>query len=118
MKLDHVNIKTTPELMERCREFYCDILGLEEGPRPAFGDPGHWLYAGEEAIVHLMLGDRTGKGAVDHFALRVDDLAPYIERLQKAGVEYKASTVPGNGLRQLFCLDPAGSGVELNCPQQ
>ena len=117
MKLDHVNIKTTPELMERCREFYCDILGLEEGPRPAFGDPGHWLYAGGLAIVHLMLGDRTGKCAVDHFALRVDDLTPYIERLESAGIEHRVSNVPGGALRQLFCLDPAGSGVELNCTQ-
>lgn len=117
MKLDHVNIKTTPELMERCREFYCDVLGLEEGPRPAFGDPGHWLYAKGMAIVHLTTGGGAGKGPVDHFALSVDELAPFMRRLENAGIEYKTSTVPGADLRQLFCHDPAGSGVELNCRQ-
>src|SRR5262245_55076162 len=31
---------------DQTRSFYVEILGLTEGPRPALGFPGAWLYAG------------------------------------------------------------------------
>ena len=51
--IDHVNIAT--ENLEKTRDFFVDALGLEDGPRPDFGVPGHWLYADGRAIVHLQL---------------------------------------------------------------
>jgi len=117
MHIDHVNIKATAELLEKVRDFHCQILGLETGPRPAFGDRGYWLYAGDQALIHLTecSADRaTGsQGAFDHFALRVPELSPFIRRLQDADVEYHESLVPGTGLRQVFFRDPAGARVEI-----
>ena len=120
MHIDHVNIKATAGLLEQVREFYCQVLGLETGPRPPFGDRGYWLYHGEQALIHLttVANDRASDspGAFDHFALRVPDLSPFIQRLQDAGVEYKDALVPGTGLRQVFFRDPAGARVEIQGP--
>ena len=50
--IDHVNIAT--EKLQETRDFFVEVLGLEEGWRPeAFGFQGHWLYAGGRPIVHL-----------------------------------------------------------------
>ena len=40
--LDHINI-ATPRLAES-RDFYVEVLGLQEGPRPPFEFDGYWLY--------------------------------------------------------------------------
>ena len=39
--------------LERTKNFYCDVLGLELAERPDFGFPGYWLKIGEEICVHL-----------------------------------------------------------------
>jgi catechol 2,3-dioxygenase-like lactoylglutathione lyase family enzyme len=119
MHLDHVNIKAEPGLLEKVRDFYCSVLGLETGPRPAFRERGYWLYSEDQAIIHLSEHTRerdlSADSAFDHFALRVPDLAPVIQRLQEAGVEYHQSLVPGTNLRQVFFRDPAGAKVEVQC---
>lgn len=121
MHIDHVNIKATAGLLEKIRDFYCLVLGLEAGPRPAFGERGYWLYAGDKAIIHLSECSEgrapATQGAFDHFALRVPELSPFIQRLQDAGIEYHESLVPGTGLRQVFFRDPADNKVEVQGPE-
>ena len=50
--LQHYTIE--PSDLERTRNFYCDVLGLENGYRPPLDFPGYWLYSGGVATVHLM----------------------------------------------------------------
>ena len=50
--LQHYTIE--PQDLEKTREFYCDVLGLENGERPPLDFPGYWLYSGGQATVHLM----------------------------------------------------------------
>lgn len=120
MNIDHVNIKAKAGLLERVRDFYCSILALTEGPRPAFRKHGYWLYSGNQAIIHLIesdgLHEEGNQGAIDHFALRVNDLSPFLARLEESGTQYRTSLVEDIGLRQVFFKDPAGSGVEISCP--
>ena len=120
MHIDHINIKAAPALLVKVRDFYCQVLGLNEGFRPAFRDIGYWLYAGELAIIHLSenIGHGTGEnnGAFDHFAIRVTDLSPIVAGLDKTGVEYTSAYVADIGVSQLFFKDPAGTGVEVQCP--
>ena len=74
--IDHVNI-ATPDL-KTTRDFFVDVLGLEEGARPDFGLPGYWLYAGGRAIVHLQLANGrvvpSQQSALNHSAFEVADL--------------------------------------------
>jgi catechol 2,3-dioxygenase-like lactoylglutathione lyase family enzyme len=118
--LDHINI-TTARLAET-RAFFVAVLGLEEGPRPDFGVPGHWLYLGDRPVVHLVgVEDQrlpTREASLDHFAFRIDDFSDAQARLEAAGLEYQAMDVPGTTTRQIFVLDPNGVRIELNCPGQ
>ena len=119
MHIDHINISAPAELLEKVRNFYCDVLDLTEGSRPKFSSNGYWLYSEGEAIVHLSeSSDRNGgekQGYFDHFALQTAELLFIIERLNEYGVEYRKVHLPEIGLSQLFFKDPVGTGVEVQC---
>ncbi|WP_332769858.1 VOC family protein [Phenylobacterium sp.] len=114
--IDHINI-STPRLAET-RDFFMSVLGLTEGFRPDFGVPGHWLYAGDRAIVHLVGTTESTTpskgGALDHFAFQISDYDAMVATLDKHGVSYAPLDVPGTAIRQLFIRDPNGVQVELN----
>lgn len=124
--LQHFTIE--PSDLERTKNFYCDVLGLEDGDRPPLGFPGYWLYSGGVATVHL-LGERKPRegivvrgtekkfddtGRFDHIAFAATDLAGVRARLQKHNVKYREQIVPRTGAGQIFLYDPDGVGVELN----
>jgi AraC family transcriptional regulator len=50
--VDHATI--VAEDLESARRFLCAIVGLSEGPRPAFSVAGHWLYAQGQPVIHLI----------------------------------------------------------------
>ena len=126
--LNHFNIMAPAALMAEVRDFYVDVVGLQEGYRPDFGFPGHWLYAGEIAVLHLMDGDAIGgasggasgvpaspgTGHLDHIAFTATDLEATEARLAELGMEFRKSEFPDFNLAQLFLRDPVGLGVELN----
>ena len=122
MHIDHVNIKATAVLLEKVRNFYCHVLGLAEGFRPAFRDNGYWLYAGDTAIIHLSeVHDSpvSSRGTTfDHFAIRVMDLSGVIAKLDEIDVAYSRHDLQDAGLIQLFFEDPAGNRVEVQCPDE
>lgn len=118
--LSHFNVRAPEGLLERVRDFYADVLGLSVGHRPGFRSKGFWLYAGAEPIVHLLAsgdadgGDPHARSAFDHVAFSCEGLREFVERLERAGVEYEADEVASLGQVQLFLRDPAGVGLELN----
>ncbi|HEX5420719.1 MAG TPA: VOC family protein [Gammaproteobacteria bacterium] len=122
--LHHVNIRVPAEEVLRLRDFYCEVVGLKEGPRPPFRAPGIWLYADDQAVVHLSetradesmppLPER--RSALNHVALRCTGLEDFVARLESAQIEYRLSEVPLTAERQLFFRDPSGVGVELIFP--
>ncbi len=118
MKLDHINIAAPADLLGEVRNFYCDILGLEEGPRPDFDFHGYWLYGEGKPIIHLMESDRhyahERQPYLDHVAFQVEDLQGYVQRLEQAGIEYKLNYVSDFNISQVFCKDPCGNGIEAN----
>jgi catechol 2,3-dioxygenase-like lactoylglutathione lyase family enzyme len=94
-------------------EFYRDVLGMTQLPRPDFG-PGFWLDAGGQQV-HLMEAEGDPPVA-NHFAIRVDDLASAVADLRAKGVEvHPIDHVPGAG-HQAFLHDPSGNFIELNQP--
>jgi catechol 2,3-dioxygenase-like lactoylglutathione lyase family enzyme len=116
--------------IDRTRDFYRDVLGLEQGGRPPLEFPGYWLYAQGVPCVHV--GDREsynlharelgltpsegshGSGVVDHVAFNAGDYDEVTARLERHGVEAVKNTVPGIGMRQLFISDPNGVRIEIN----
>jgi hypothetical protein len=56
----------------------------------------------------------SGTGVVDHVAFRATGLLDMIANLKNKGVDFKERRVNGQGLYQLFLLDPNGVKIELN----
>lgn len=135
-KLAHFSVRTAA--LEASRQFYCNVLGFQEGFRPPFNFPGIWLYQGGDetdyGVVHLVgvdnndadglngyLGNKAqgslhGSAAVDHLAFLATDLLDMRRRLRDAHLEYRERTVPSLGLHQVFVEDPSGITIELNFP--
>lgn len=129
-RLDHFSIRTTK--MQETRDFFVDVLGLEDGKRPAFDFPGHWLYCGERAVIHLIghdpdnkalahaVGEKSaeelvGSGSVDHVAFTISDAAGMAERFKKLNIPFKERDIADMNLKQIFVDDPNGVTIELNC---
>jgi len=120
--LNHYNLRASRELLVRLRDWYRDVVGLEEGDRPPLNHYGFWLYGGGSPILHLSesrAGESNpapGSGTFDHVSFTCSDAPATRARLEALGVPYRAAEVPTTRQRQLFLRDPAGNGVELNFP--
>jgi len=98
-------------------EFYRDLLGLTEGPRPPLTFPGAWLYAGGEAILHVVGGrerDELKPGVIDHMAFSATDLSDTLALLASRDIAHTCRRLPGAGTWQVFFHDPNGARVELD----
>lgn len=117
--IDHYTVLTND--LDATKRFYCDLLGLKDGPRPPFNFPGAWLYAGSRPVVHVVAGQpfsaENGTGGVDHVAFTAEgDPDAMIKRLEEKGLKPSSRVVPASRIRQVFCRDPSGVQVELNYP--
>jgi catechol 2,3-dioxygenase-like lactoylglutathione lyase family enzyme len=50
-EIEHVLVLSDD--IERTREFYCRVVGLQVGERPALEFPGYWLFAGATPCLHV-----------------------------------------------------------------
>ncbi|MDE2431200.1 MAG: VOC family protein [Burkholderiales bacterium] len=122
--LSHYNLRADRDMMAQLRDFYCEYVGLRLGARPPLNTFGYWLYAGDEAVLHLS-EIRPGeerqsaqKTAFDHVAFVCENMNGMLARLQAGGIAFRLSDVPAMATlprqRQIFFNDPAGNGIELN----
>ncbi len=113
--MNHFTILTDD--VPRTVRFYADLLGLEDGPRPAFAFPGAWLYAGGSPILHV-IGERPKSelraGVIDHMAFTASGLAATVSKLKERSIDYDLRRLVGRGQWQLFFFDPNGARVELD----
>jgi len=133
MPLSHIeHYLVSADDMDRTRDWYRDVLGMQEGPHPDFGFPVHWMYLDGKDVVHIGRNARdsggnqkaylgrlaqnsgAGTGAIDHIAFRARGLAATMAHLRHHGVEFSERRANGQALYQLFLYDPNGIKVELN----
>jgi len=119
--LDHVNIRT--QQLAELRRFYCNVLGLAEGPRPNFSFGGAWLYCQGKPVVHLVevatdeqIASPTPNDAVQHFAFAGEDLAPFLERLRAHQVPFRVGKLYDFELCQVNIRDPDGNPMHIDFP--
>jgi catechol 2,3-dioxygenase-like lactoylglutathione lyase family enzyme len=119
VQLDHVNLRTAN--VTRMTEFYCEVLGLRVGPRPAFSFGGAWLYCADRAVVHLVevaqQPSPTGELRLEHFAFTAEDYETLSRKLDGAGIEYRSSQLFGTETRQLNLRDPDGNRIHIDFPR-
>jgi catechol 2,3-dioxygenase-like lactoylglutathione lyase family enzyme len=106
--------------------FYTAQLGfkLEMHPAPAFA----MLSRGELRLVLSAPNAAAGGGAAmpdgsmpapggwNRFAIEVEDLATFVERLRAAGARFRNDIVTGIGGKQILLEDPSGNPIELFQP--
>jgi catechol 2,3-dioxygenase-like lactoylglutathione lyase family enzyme len=121
--LDHVTLVVKD--LERSKEFYVGVLGMEPLERPRFSFDGSWFRAGKTEI-HLIrehgesgpagihVPDHLASSRTHHFAFEVEDTYAAAEYLRRR----KIPIVDGpkarpDGAVQVFATDPDGHVVEL-----
>jgi catechol 2,3-dioxygenase-like lactoylglutathione lyase family enzyme len=113
--MNHFTVLTAD--LEACKAFYVELLGLREGFRPPLGFPGVWLYAGGQAVLHVIAGrplPPDPHGVLDHMAFTATDLRATVAKLQARKITYDLRRQAQSGTWQLFCFDPNGARVELD----
>ena len=103
--------------LDRTRAFYCDMLGLRNGPRPGFAFPGAWLYSGDTPVLHVIAGrvlPDVPAGVIDHMAFTGRDLLATVAALQQRAIHFDLGRIIGDGTWQLFFHDPDGALVEID----
>jgi catechol 2,3-dioxygenase-like lactoylglutathione lyase family enzyme len=128
--LNHIFVRATD--LARTRQFYVDVLGLTEMPRPPFPFPGHWLGTHGQVQVHIgpsQIANRSRyylgtpddaadnqTGTIDHVAFVAESPQAFIDRFAQQGLAFRARSLKDMDLYQLFVKDPNGVMIELNFP--
>jgi len=116
--LDHYNVSTRK--LKETVQFYEDVLGFTNGPRPPFSFPGAWLYSAGHPVLHLndISGtdreQRADSGVIDHVAFGSRGFEAMKRQLTAKGISYRANQVPNSTRWQLFLRDPNNVEIELN----
>ncbi len=120
---DHITIIVND--LSKTRNFYVDLLGMNECPRPAFDFDGAWFEI-DTVQIHATVasdlaglsgwGDRQVKSISrgHHFAFEIDDVVAAHQKVVSLGIEIGdgPKTRP-DGILQLYIYDPDGHLVEL-----
>lgn len=117
-QLNHVAIHVDD--VEKSRQFYGDVLGLEEIQRPAFDFPGAWFRIGVDQELHLIGRPPSPEeaGRVWHYAMRIDSVEEMVDALREKSVSFTPPTKRPDGAWQIFLRDPDGHLIELCSPPQ
>lgn len=117
VRLHHVSFAVRD--LARSREFFGEVVGLVEIPRPAFSFPGAWFAVGDRQL-HLIqesgalpreVGERISRS--DHMALEVRDIEAVRTTLEDAGIDYQCGGNEALGFSQVFCSDPDDHTIEF-----
>lgn len=110
--LDHVTLRSTN--LARTLRFYQQLLGMEPGPRPAFGIPGSWLHVAGRPVLHVLeLPVEGNGGAIDHVAFEARGRMELSAQLDAAAVPFELVALPDGSALQMFLRDPDGARIEL-----
>lgn len=119
-EINHYNLRAPRDTMHVLKDFYCNIVGLKEGPRPGFTSYGFWLYIGDNDVLHL--AEYRGEGepltnvvtTFDHVSFTCTDDAAMEAHLKAHNVPYTTRMLPVINVKQINFKDPIGNGIELN----
>lgn len=127
VSLHHLHFSAPLDALLEVKAFYSQLLDLQEGPRPAFKNPGFWLYAGNHPLIHMSDAGASCRSTdasattIGHVAFACSDIAAMQAKLVAMQIPFERKTVPALASDppntqqiQLFLTDPLGNKVELN----
>ncbi|MFC5601824.1 VOC family protein [Sporosarcina koreensis] len=111
--IDHIQIAAPPQSEEQAREFYGNLLGMEEIPKPenlqARG--GCWFKCGAQEV-HIGVQADFTPAKKAHPGFTVHALEQLKSRLETAGFEISEEP-PIAGRARFFTHDPFGNRIEF-----
>jgi lactoylglutathione lyase len=123
-KKAHINhIAFSVAQLERSRQFYQDIIGLDTIPEP-FHDGRHvWLSVSEHAHLHLIQNPPpiVVPSKNTHLCFSVPDVNAFVKVLQERKIAFEdwpgkpsSITTRTDGIHQVYLQDPDGYWIEIN----
>ena len=117
--LHHVSISVTD--LARARQFYGEVLQLEEIARPPFDFAGAWYQLGDRQlhlIVHPATRTLQGTNAIEtregHYGVRVRSYRQTLEHLKARGLTCRNKPRNLTPWPQIYVTDPDGNVIEFN----
>ena len=113
LAIDHVQLAMPPGGEEKARQFFDNLLGMVEVPKPAelAKRGGCWFRSGNVEI-HLGVENDFRPAVKAHPALLCRDYDALVGKLTASAVAVKEDTaIPG--VRRSHILDPFGNRIEL-----
>lgn len=114
LQLHHAQVSIPKESEGQAREFYCEVLGLKEIPKPDSlkGRGGFWVELGKFQI-HFGVEDNIDRNATKaHLAYQVSDLAIWKEKLTQRGIKI-LDGIPIPKVERFEFRDPFGNRIEF-----
>lgn len=114
LSIDHVQLAMPSGEEEKAREFFINMLGFVELPKPPelAKRGGAWFRSGNVQL-HLGVERDFHPARKAHPAFIVDDLDSLIAKAQSAGYETDISQPPLDGYKRAHVFDPFGNRIEL-----
>lgn len=114
LSVDHVQIAIPTGGEESARNFYINLLGFTEVPKPPklAHRGGVWLQS-EDVQLHLGVESDFRPARKAHPAFLVDELEAILGKVQRAGFEWDQSQPPLHGYKRAHIYDPFGNRIEL-----
>jgi len=112
--IDHVQLAMPIGEEEKAREFFINILGFAELPKPAeLAKRGGAWFQSENVQLHLGVELDFHPARKAHPAFIVDDLDAIIAKVEKAHYKTDTSQPPLDGYNRAHVFDPFGNRIEL-----
>jgi hypothetical protein len=99
LSINHIQLVAEKDLVIQLRDFYCDVVGLTEGFRPAFERFGFWLYIEDKDVLHLITpkegdGRSPQKSSFDHIAFKTAHYQDVLKKLKSLSIPLKKNRFP------------------------
>ena len=112
--LHHVNVTVPPELEPETKQFYGEVLGLEEVPKPSTSrQSGAWYQIGPNQLHLSVEAEDVGLLSSRHVCYAVADFSATQKRFREAGVEIIPDPRPIEGMSRFYVRDPGGNMLEI-----
>ena len=112
--LHHVNVTVPPELERETKEFYGDVLGLKQVPKPSGSRPtGAWYQIGANQLHLSVENENRAPLSSRHVCFAVADLSATESKFREAGVEIIPDPRPIEGASRFYVRDPGGNMLEI-----
>jgi catechol 2,3-dioxygenase-like lactoylglutathione lyase family enzyme len=114
LSIDHVQLAMPAGEEEKAREFYVNMLGFSEIPKPPeLAKRGGAWFQSENVQLHIGVESNFRPARKAHPAFIVDDLDSLMIKVQGAGYETDTSQPPLDGYKRAHLFDPFGNRIEL-----